>query len=602
MMSRFFSRFLLPAILFFGFHLSPAQDFLSPQQAFIPHAQAIDAQTVAINFSIAKGYYLYRDKFKFEAGAGVVPGQAILPKGQEKDDENFGKVEVYHDQVEIRLPVERLSSGPLSFDLKVTAQGCADGGLCYPPQLRRFKIDLPQAADPAPAAKTPLPSPPAATSPPDESGKVALSLHQNGFWTNILLFFAAGLGLAFTPCVFPMIPILSGIIAGQKTRASRGRAFALSVMYVLGMAITYAVAGVIAGFTGTLVSGLMQNGWVLSIFALIFVALAFSMFGFYPLQLPSVLQSRLTAEAGHFANGRGPGVFIMGGLSALIVGPCVLPFLAGALVYIGQTGNAFLGGTALFALALGQGLPLILVGVFTGAMLPHAGAWMETVSRAFGVVLLGIALWIVSPLLSPSLVLAGWAALFIIPAIFLHALDPLPPAAKRGQRFMKGIGLILLLVGAALLAGALAGSRDPLRPLAGLFGKAENAASPLPFERVATLPELEVRLQKARGPVMLDFTADWCTDCKRMDRETFSSPEIRTRLTGFTLLRADITASSEADRQILRRFNLFGPPAILFFNAGGREISRLTGYKDAAALGRAFEDVKPSLTFPYRNG
>jgi len=587
-------RLVLSLFLLIGLSLAVAEDFLDPKEAFIARVQAVDAQTLEVNFTIAQSYYLYRDKFRFAAD-GILTGTPVFPKGREKNDENFGQVEVYYDRVSIRLPVERVSSGPLAVRLKVTSQGCADGRLCYPPQHQQFSIELP-AAELAPPAATAPPLPFPATSSADESSILFRALQNKGFWANIALFFVAGLGLALTPCVFPMIPILSGIIAGQGHRASRGRSLALSIMYVLGMAVTYAVAGVIAGLSGTLLSSLMQDAWVLSAFAFIFVILAFSMFGFYQLQLPSSLQSKLSEEAGHFANGRGPGLFIMGSLSALIVGPCVAAPLAGALLYIGQTGNAVLGGTALFALALGMGAPLIAVGLSAGTLLPRAGPWMQAVNRIFGVVLLAIALWLVSPLLPPSLVMVGWAALFIIPAAFLHALDPLPPASKPAQRLMKGLGILLLLTGAALLAGALSGSRNPWQPLAGLFGNQQNTPNPLPFERVSSLPELETRLQKANKAVMLDFYADWCADCQRIERETFADAKVRAKLSGFLLLKADITASSDADRQLLAHFGLYGPPALLFFDTRGKEIGRLVGFQDTPAFVKAvarIEKTKP---------
>ncbi len=585
-----FLRFFLTFLLLIGLRPALAEELLDPNEAFIAQVHALDAQTLEAQFTIAKCYYLYRDRFRFTI-EGVAAGTPVFPKGRTKDDENFGKVEVYYDRVSIRLPIERVTSGPLAVKLKVTSQGCADGRLCYPPQHQQFSVELP-AAELAPSAATASPLPFPATGSADESGILFRALQNKGLWANIALFFVAGLGLALTPCVFPMIPILSGIIAGQGHRASRGRGLALSIMYVLGMAVTYALAGVVAGLTGTLVSGLMQNAWVLSAFAFLFVLLALSMFGFYTVQLPARLQSKLSEEAGHFANGRGPGVFIMGSLSALIVGPCVAAPLAGALLYIGQTGNALLGGAALFTLALGMGAPLIAVGLSAGTLLPRAGPWMQAVNRTFGVVLLGVALWLVSPLLPPSLVMVVWAALFIIPAVFLHALDLLPPASKPIQRLMKGIGILLLLTGTALLAGALSGSRNPWQPLAGLFGNQQNAPNPLPFERIRSLPELETRLQKADKAVMLDFYADRCADCQRMERETFADAKVRAKLSGFLLLKADITASSDTDRQLLARFGLYGPPALLFFDTNGKEIGRLVGFQDATAFTKAVEHIE----------
>lgn len=579
--SRCLYRLFLLLIFTFTGHLAVANDFLDPREAFQMEALALDGQTIEIRYRIAPGYYLYRDKFRFVA-ADARLGFPLFPQGKEKQDENFGRVEVYTEAVSIRLPVERVASGPLRVALKITSQGCAEGGLCYPAQHQDLSVDLPE---PVPVTETRPPveaNPPSAL--PDESSVVLRALHQNGFWANIALFFLAGLGLALTPCVFPMIPILSGIIAGQGHHASRGRALALSLMYVLGMAVTYAIAGVLAGLTGTLIAAWMQNTWVLVGFALVFVLLALSMFGLFSLQLPAAWQSKLSDEAGHFANGRGFGLFVMGGLSGLIVGPCVAAPLAGALLYIGQTGNALLGGAALFVLALGMGLPLLVVGLSAGTLLPRSGSWMTAISRGFGVVLLGMALWLVFPLLPPALGMAAWAALCIIPAVFLHVLDPLPGHARMGQRLMKGVGVLLLLIGIALLAGALSGSRNPWQPL-DQFRK-DGAQAALAFERVASLPELEARLQKTGRPVLLEVYADWCAECRRMERETLTDPAVRARLAGFLLLKADVTAQSEQDRKLLSQLGLFGPPALLLFDRQGKEQTRLRliGFQTADRL------------------
>jgi len=574
--------FLLFLLLFC--RLAGAQEFLDPAMAFKPTARAIDGHTIEVSYTIAKGYYLYRDKFRFTAD-GATFGTPVFPKGETHQDENFGKVEVYYKQVALRLPVES-PVGPAQLALKVTAQGCADAGVCYPPQSQVLAVDLPAAGASSEAAA------PAASG--DESGRIAGALKDAGFWANLLFFLLAGLGLSLTPCVFPMIPILSGIIVGQGHKVSRGRGFALSLAYVLGMAVTYAAAGVAAGLTGTLVSSALQSPWVLGSFALVFVVLAFSMFGFYELQLPSALQSKLSEEAGHLQGGRGIAVFLMGALSALIVGPCVAAPLAGALLYIGQTGDAVLGGTALFVMGLGMGAPLLAVGLSAGTLLPRAGAWMEAVKKAFGVLLLATAVWLVSPVIPAVAQMVAWAVLLIVPAIYLHALDPLPPAAHGWQRFWKGIGIVMLLTGAALLIGALAGSRDPLQPLAGLRGTAQAAESrKLPFVGVATLADLESRLQAADRPVMLDFYADWCVSCKEMERDTFADVKIAARLAGFTVLRADVTANSEADKALLARFGLFGPPGIIFFDPTGREINglRVVGFQDAATFGAVLDQV-----------
>jgi len=573
-----FTRFLF-LLLIFGF--VHAADLLPPLLAFKPTVRAIDGQTIEVRFEIAKGYYLYRDNFRFAAEPSSIQlGAPALPKGKEKDDNTFGRVEVYYEEALIRVPVERNSSGVLPLTLHITSQGCADIGVCYPPQKQSLGLELPDVAT-VPAQEAVV----VASS--DESGRIAGLLKDASAWVVIASFFGFGLLLSLTPCVFPMIPILSGIIVGAGRGGkgvSHARGFVLSLGYVLGMAVTYALAGVAAGYSGTLLSVSLQNVWVLGSFGLIFVVLALSMFGFFELQVPSFIQSRISEETTHFKRGSLAGVTLMGSLSALIVGPCVAAPLAGALLYIGQTGDAFLGGAALFSMGLGMGVPLLAVGLSAGTLLPKSGAWMETIKKAFGVVLLATALWIVSPVIPVALQMLGWAALLIVPAIFMHAIDPLPPHAHSGARFWKGVGLLMLLAGAAMLAGALSGAQDPLRPLAALgSGKALAETRQLPFERVRSLADLDERIKTAGKPVMLDFYADWCVSCKEMERFTFSNPRVQKQLSGWQLLKADVTANSDDDKALLARFGLFGPPGILFFNSAGEEIKnvRVIGFQGA---------------------
>ncbi|MBE2260680.1 MAG: protein-disulfide reductase DsbD [Rhodobacteraceae bacterium] len=559
-----------------------AEEFLDPAVAFKPTARALDAETIEVRFEIAAGYYLYRNNFRFAAEPATAQlGPPLLPPGKVKEDPTFGKVEVYYRQALIRVPVERNSSGPLPLSLKVTSQGCADAGICYPPQTRKLSVELP---DPA---TTPRAPPPAQDLAGDESGRIAQLFRNASFWLLVASFFGFGLLLALTPCCFPMIPILSSIIVGSGSNGrsvSHARGFALSLAYVIGMAVTYAAAGVAAGMTGTLLSAALQNAWVLGAFALVFVFLSLSMFGFYELQLPTFLQSRVSEEASHIRGGSLPGVAAMGALSAIIVGPCVAAPLAGALLYIGQTGDALLGGAGLFAMGVGMGAPLLAVGLSAGTLLPRSGPWMEAIKKAFGVLLLATAVWLVSPVIPEVAQMIAWALLLIVPAIYLHALDPLPPHARGWQRFWKAMGIVMLIGGAAMLLGALAGSRDPLQPLSVLRNSAaEPAARPLPFTRVRTLAELEDRIRNAGQPVMLDFYADWCVSCKEMERYTFADPRVRTRLAGWTLLQADVTANSDEDKALLRRFNLFGPPGIIFFDRNGQEINgvRVVGFMNA---------------------
>jgi thiol:disulfide interchange protein DsbD len=564
-----------------------AAEFLDPAEAFVPSARVLDARTLQVDFRIEKGYYLYRDKFRFAPAeaSGVSFGEANFPAGKIKQDDNFGTVEVYAERLSVQLPLQArpAAAGPLA--VEVVLQGCAEAGVCYPPQTHVLQVALPADSALRSAGAT---ADTAAGTAVDESGRIAQTLRHSGLFTSLLFFFLAGLGLALTPCVFPMIPILSGIIVGQGQPVSRQRGFMLSLAYVLGMALTYAAAGVAAGLTGTLISAALQNPWVLGGFALMFVLLSLSMFGFYTLQLPGALQSRLSSSADHLQGGRSLGVFAMGALSALIVGPCVAAPLAGALLYIGQTGNAVLGGAALFAMAMGMGMPLLAVGLSAGALLPRAGMWMEQVKKFFGVVLLGMAIWLVSPVIPVAVQMAAWAVLLVVSAMYLHALDPLPGAASGWARFRKGCGIVMLIGGTSLLIGALSGSRDPLQPLAGLRGQpaAAPAADHLPFERIKTLAELERQIVAAGKPVMLDVYADWCTSCKELERFTFADPAVRAQLAGFKLLKADVTANDADDKAVLQRFGLFGPPGILFFDPAGKEIrhEKVVGYRPAEAF------------------
>ncbi len=582
---------------------------IAPEKAFAMRAQALDAQTVEVVFEVAKDYYLYGDKFRFEAEpASVTFGTPEKPLGKRHKDAFFGEVETHRNELRILVPVQA-PEGITRFELFATVQGCWDGGICYPPTTQQASIDLSappkksggsfldsvlgggsaasSAASSAPAAPAAGTNADAAQTTSavssDETGDIARLLAGTSVPLILLSFFGFGLLLAFTPCTFPMIPILSGIIVGQGNRVSHLRAFVLSLAYVLGMAVTYALAGVAAGMTGTMLSAALQNVWVLSAFAVLFVLLSLSMFGFYELQLPSAVQSRLASTASHEKGGHLGGVVVMGVLSALIVGPCVAAPLAGALLYIAQTGDAALGGWALFAMGLGMGAPLLAVGVASRSLLPKAGPWMEGVKKAFGVMLLAVALWMITPVIPPLAVMLGWAALLLFSGIFLHAIDPLPPQAKGWQRFWKGVGVVLLLAGAAILIGALAGSRDPLQPLSVLRAQAAATVSVPQFEKVNSIAELDTRLAAADRPVMLDFYADWCVSCKEMERFTFSDARVAERMGRMLLLKADVTANNDEHKALLKRFGLFGPPGIIFFDAAGKERAglRVVGFMKA---------------------
>jgi len=597
----------LAALKDLGLSLGGSGDELLPaEEAFKVSLKTKDANTLLLTIAPTANVYLYRDKIKVTLlnGKGVTVAGVKLPKGEEKSDPTFGKTEVYHNPVTAEVSLKRDAGSAEKIALRVDYQGCNEKvGVCYPPLNQRFDVSLLGGAivktDSAPAAAalvapitgqaTPAPIAAAPAAAQDEQSQIANILKGGNFWLIIASFFGFGLLLTFTPCVFPMIPILSGIIAGQGHQLTKTKSFILSLTYVLGMAITYTAAGVAAGKSGALLSAALQNPWVLGSFAVVFVVLSFSMFGFFELQMPSFIQSRLTESSNKMKGGNLSGVFIMGALSALIVGPCVAAPLAGALLYISQTGDAWLGGWSLFALSLGMGAPLIVVGVAGGALLPRAGGWMNAVKAFFGVLLLGVAIWLISPVISSLLHMLLWAALLIISAIYLHALDPLPPNANGFKKFWKGWGVISLVIGVSLAIGALSGSRDILQPLSGMrvgsAGSGAAIAAPiehgLKFERVKTVAELDARIQAAKGKqVMLDFYADWCISCKEMERFTFNDPKVQARLKDVLLLQADVTANSDADKALLKRFKLFGPPGIIFFNKEGIEqTARVIGYQ-----------------------
>jgi thiol:disulfide interchange protein DsbD len=582
--------------------------FLPPDQAFGLQVVARDAQTLQASFNITPGYYLYRDKFSFAVKDGAAKIAAVdLPRGEIKQDPNFGDTEVFHDSFKAVITLDRPRDASGRITLNVGYQGCSDEGLCYPPINKAVTLDLPEAAPAAKAMTAPArivsaEIPPAATvpviqnspAPVTESSQIAAVLRQGGFWLVVSFFFGAGLLLALTPCVFPMIPILSGIIVGRGHKITRMHAFILSLAYVMGMALTYAAAGVAAGLSGEMISNALQTPWVLGSFAALFVLLALSMFGLYELQLPSALQSKLTETSNRLHGGHIGGVFAMGALSAVIMGPCVAAPLAGALLYISQTHDALLGGIALFALALGMGAPLLLIGTSAGTLLPKAGPWMESIKRFFGVAMLALAIWIVQPLLPVSVQMLLWAALLIFSGIYLHALDTLPHNARGWHRLLKGIGVVALLLGVAYLIGALSGARDILRPLGNIGHASTQTPAALQFVRVRNLAELDARLGEARGKfVMLDYYADWCISCKEMERYTFADAAVKARLKNAILLQADVTANSEDDKALLKRFGLFGPPATLFFDPQGRELAgqRVTGYQDAAKFLQSLRDA-----------
>jgi thiol:disulfide interchange protein DsbD len=644
-----------------------ADDFLDPAVAFQVSARALADKRVELTYRIAPGYYLYRERFKFDSGDAKL-GEPQIPPGKKKYDTALEQnVEVYHDQVIVTLPVV---SAPKTFTISATHQGCAEKGLCYPPQpraihvaLKAFGADadsaqvvLPDDAAaatgaPAPAAILPADTPPAmsvapgatagtslrasilggaaanpgavaptagasgsaapdaatmaaeapaarngaAAAPASDDRRIGAALAGGHLLAIISIAFALGLGLSLTPCVWPMLPILSSIIVGQGKQVTPARGLALSATYSLGMALVYTLLGVAAGLIGQGFAGFLQSPPVLVAFGVLLVVLSLSMFGFYELQLPAAWRDRLSARNEKLSGGQLGGVFGMGVLSALIVSPCVSAPLVGALVYIGESRDAALGGLALFAIAAGMSVPLLIVGTSAGTLLPRSGPWMERVKQVFGLVLLGVAIYIVQPVLPGLAAMVAWGTLLVLGAASLGAFEPVHPGPHHGAaRLMKGFGLLLALLGVLQFVGLAAGGRDPAQPLSpftlahveatgakGAAGGALVAGEPR-FDRVASVSELEQRLQAAGRPVMLDFYADWCVSCKEMEKETFVDPAVKAKLANAVLLRADVTANTPDDRALLKRFNLYGPPGLIFFDKQGRELEnvRVVGFQD----------------------
>jgi thiol:disulfide interchange protein DsbD len=626
---------------------------LPPERAFGFEAIPADGNTLLLRFTPISGYYLYRDRttFRLEGAPGIATAQPRWPAGKPYRDEYFGRVTVYFDQIDVPLPLARRTAEPANATLVATFQGCQTGGICYPPMTRRValsipggKIDDPQAPTQAVAGAASAASPPAtqpgttaavatvSAAPPAssrddvsasapapgvgqelaaeaaptnegsaqaEDERLAGELSGRGRWLALLGFFGAGLLLAFTPCVLPMIPILSGLIAGRGERIGAGRAFALSLVYVLANAVVFTIAGVVAGLLGANLQIAFQTPWVLVLFAALFVALSLSMFGLYELQLPAAWRARLGAVADSQRGGSWAGVAAMGALSALIVGPCVAPPLAAAVLYIGQAQDPVFGGLALFVLAMGMGTPLLAFGVAAGRGLPTSGPWMVAVQRMFGFVFVGMAVWMLSRLLpgAAALALYGMLALAFATWLMFQASAKARPAMAEGPRWaLRCAGVVFGIVGAAQLTGAMAGGQDPLRPLAGVFGAPSQGQGELPFRKIKSLADLqrEVAAAQAAGkPLLFDFYADWCVACKEMEKYTFPDPAVHAALDGFVLLKADVTANDATDQQLMQELGIIGPPATLYYVDGAeRRELRLFGFEAAQDFVKRAERVR----------
>lgn len=571
------------------FGASAGNQPLAVDDAFRLRVEMADAGVTRLVWDVEPDYYLYRERIQVSVPEGVELVERRDSDGDIKDDPLFGRVEVYHNVAEVALLLGRLPEASDRAELQVSYQGCWEGGVCYPPVTTTVSVsDLPLAA----GLSWPDSQTDAVGSQPivADSAEVPLSeqdrfarLLAGGNWMLMLgAFFLAGLALSLTPCVLPMIPILSSIIAGQGQHISTARAFTLSLVYVLTVAFTYTLAGVAAGLFGANLQAAFQNPWIIGSFSAVFVLLAFSMFGFYDLQLPSALQSRLSNVSHRQKGGTLTGVAVMGLLSALIVGPCMAAPLAGALMYIGQSGDPVLGGVALFTLSMGMGMPLLLVGASAGKLLPRAGAWMEGVKAGFGVVLLLMAVWMLDRLLPTAITMLLVSLVLLVSAVYLGALERLPDHAKGWHRFWKGVGVILLVYGAALMVGVLSGGKSLLYPLQGVVGGVvaqEGAQAKLPFETVTREAELDRLLDQARRqgqPVMLDFYADWCISCIELDYVTFSDTGVQRSLEAFKLIKLDVTANDEDAKSLYRRFSIIGPPALIFYDASGQVRPELT--------------------------
>ncbi len=627
LMAFVFAALLLAALSMGARPAQAEEDFLDPEAAFVLSAATPSPDTLDVHFKIAPKYYMYRERFEFAVTPGTassVLGQPAYPAGIVKYDPTFEKdLEVYYHQVTVRLPLKPGQQQP--FTLSVTSQGCADAGLCYPPMTKEIQLTPVaggyQAQGPQVVASVPAPRSQAELS--GEAGASAsragmgsvLQLGDTGFaaylanagWSEIILLsLLLGLLLSFTPCVLPMVPILLAILAGdagEQKKISRWRGLSLATVFVLGMSIVYTVLGVAAGLIGASLANWLQTPWVLGLFAILLAVLALAMFDVFTLQAPTAMQSALNRRLARLPGGRYGGVFLMGMVSALIVGPCVAAPLAGVLLFISQTGDLVLGGTALFAMAWGEGLLLLAVGATSGLLLPKAGAWMNGVKRLFGILLLATAWWMVVSILPGWLNMLGWALLALWGGVMLGAFDAMPAGAGAGRLLNKALGLLLALWAAVLILGMAAGGRELLRPLAPFtsMGQPAGVAAAGPdldavrkqFTQVRSVRELDNLLANTNRPVMLDFYADWCVSCIEMEKFTFSDPDVARQMSQLLLVQADVTKNTDDDRALLKRFNLFGPPGIIFFDANGRQMQsqRVVGFKNADAFRAVLDRV-----------
>jgi thioredoxin:protein disulfide reductase len=600
--------------------LDDEEEIPDPDKAFQLAAVIDKNNIIQAEIQLYKHTYLYKNKMKFNMldGDGHTVGNISLPKGDEKNDEFFGLMEVYHDYFKVSVPIISDTNASSQFVVSMGYQGCVEDKICYPPITKYLKVDLTsqsleilndkpvldnkgQTSTAVVSTNSDTIQAPAAEQ--NEQDRFASIIAHESLFIILGSFFLAGLLLTFTPCVFPMIPILSGIIAGQGDNITTRKAFTLSLVYVLAMASTYAVAGAVVGRFGAEfnIQAWFQDPIILSIFASIFVLLALSMFGFYDLQMPSFIQSRVTEFSNKQEGGNLIGVGIMGLLSALIVGPCITAPLVGALIFISQTQDWQLGGLALFALGMGMGMPLLLIGTTAGNLLPRAGTWMDAVKSVFGVALIAVAIWLMERVLPTSITMLLMAILIITTSIYMGAMTSLSETASGWRKLWKGLGLVFLIYGLFYLYGVAAGGKDLIQPLKGITGSVATSAGSTQssghfiFKRIKGEEGLKQALNAARGkPVMLDFYADWCISCKEMEKYAFPHPAVQTALSGFETLQTDVTDNDKTDQLFMKSLGIYGPPAILFFDRNGKEIDgsrvvgQMTGEEFAAHINKHY--------------
>jgi thiol:disulfide interchange protein DsbD len=585
--------------------------FLQPEEAFKPSAKMVDTKTIGVELVMGDQIHIYSDKLKVEdtdKNDGIDFKAITMAKPTQLDGES-----VYESSPAIRISLEKTKelSGEKKVKVKLSYQGCSSAGLCYEPIEKTLEVTLKADAIPmkpqsgsssilkTPVAETktiePTPIPevkvesqkePTIQPKGSETDQIAGVIKGGSIWFIILSFFGFGLLLSLTPCVFPMIPIISSVIMAQGAGLGTKKAFWLSVVYVLSMAVAYTIAGVLAGLFGANLQAAFQTPWIITLFALIFVVLAMSMFDLFELQIPNAIQSKITKVSG--SQSGIVGIAIMGFLSALIVGPCVAAPLAGALIYIGQTGDAFLGGVALFSLSIGMGVPLIAIGTSAGKFMPRPGVWMDNVKSIFGVMLIGISIWMISRIVDENVSMMLWGGLAIFIAVNIGALEPIRGRCIRCARAnKKALGIIIFLYGMSLLLGGMAGATNPLHPLNPFLPNQASASVSAPqhksFEKITSLQELDAILAQNKGKkVMVDFYADWCTACKEYESKTFSDESVKTAMDAYVLVQVNLTANDAAAKEISGKFGIFGPPAILFFDENGihQKDADIVGFKE----------------------